>query len=41
MTETMPPGIAHELHTRIKSGGQGPLTIAEFVLNDPPTVKVI
>ena len=35
------PGIAHEWHTRIKSGGPSPLTIAEFVLNNPQTVKVI
>ena len=35
------PGIAHEWHTRIKSGGPGPLTIAVFVFNDPQTVKVI
>ena len=49
MTETMPPthplteipAIAHERHMRIKSGGPGPLTIAVFLVNDPPTVKVI
>ena len=35
------PGIAHERHTWIKSGGPGPLTIALFVFNDSPTVKVI
>ena len=35
------PGIAHERHTRIKSGGPGPLTIAVFLFNDPLTVKVI
>ena len=35
------PGIAHERHTRIKSGGPGPLAIAVFLLNDQPTVKVI
>ena len=35
------PGIAHEQHTRIKSGGSDPLTIAVFLFNDPPTVKVI
>ena len=48
--ETMPPphpspdrnpGIAHEPHRRIKSEGPGPKTIAVFVFNDPPTVKVI
>ena len=35
------PGIAHERHMRIKSGGPGPLTIAVFVFNDPSTDKVI
>ena len=35
------PGIVHERHMRIKSGGPGPLTIAVFVFNDPPTDKVI
>ena len=35
------PGIAHEWHMQIKPGGPGPLTIAVFLFNDPPTVKVI
>ena len=34
-------GIAHERHTRIKTAGPGALTIAVFLFNDPPTVKVI
>ena len=45
MTETMPsthplteiPLSEHERHTRIKSGGPGPLTIAVLLFNDPPT----
>ena len=32
-------GIAQ--HKPYKSGGPGPLTIAEFLFNRPPTVKVI
>ena len=40
-TLTEIPGIAHERHMRIKSGGPGPLTTAVFVFNDPSTDKVI
>ena len=33
------PGITHERHTRIKSGGPGPLTNAVYLFNDQQTVK--